>query len=283
MNRTWNSTLSFLKFNIGQHIIRKRWLIVLPVCLFIVYVEDSRILILSRSYGILSPNIWDALFSILSNGNLIFLLVNFLFLFLISDISIETSFEELVLFRLQSRSKWWWGKILTLALATLIYAGIILVIIGGVSSFVFPWGNLWSEIARTHPVDLYLNLDILKFSPLGAFLRIATLLILGWFGLGLVTIVASAHLNNAIIGFLVGVIINVCGLSGYKGGVPHSLENFSIHTHFLLNFHSFGDKTSFYPPYFASIIYWVIWIVFFAVAGFLICKRKDFILKKNAL
>ncbi len=278
MNRTWHSTLSFLKFNIEQYIVRKKWLIVLPIYLFIVYIEDSKILVLSRHYNILSPNTWDSLFGVLSNGNSIFLLANFLFLFLISDISVETSFGELILFRLQSRSKWWLGKILTLALATLIYAGIILVIIGGVSSFVFPWGNLWSEMAKTRPLDLYLNPDILRLSPLGAFLRLATLLILGWFSLGLVTIVASALLNNAIIGFLVGVIINVCGIFGYKGWFPHSLENFSIHTHFLLNFHSFGEKNSFYPPYFASIIYWVIWIALFTAIGFLICKKKDFLL-----
>lgn len=282
MNRTPHSTLSFLKFNIEQYIVRKRWLIVLPVCLFIVYFGDSAILVPSRHYNILSPNIWDSLFNILANGNIILGLLTFLFLFLISDISVETSFGELVLFRLQSRSKWWLGKILTLVLATLLYTGIILIIIGGVSSFVFPWGNLWSEMARAHPVDLYLNPDVLKFSPSGAFLRLTTLLILGWFSLGLATIVASLLLNNAIIGFLVGVIINVCGLFGYHGCIPHPFENLSINNHILFDFHSFGAKNSFYPPYSLSIIYWVIWIALFAVIGFLICRKKDFLLGKVA-
>ena len=282
MNRTRHSTLSFLKFNIEQYIARKRWLIVLPVCLFIVYFGDSAILVPSRHYNILSLNIWDALFNILANGNMILGLLTFLFLFLISDISVETSFGELVLFRLQSRSKWWLEKILTLVLATLLYTGIVLIIVGGVSSFVFPWSNSWSEMARAHPVDLYLNPDILKFSPLSAFMGLITLLILGFFSLGLVTIVASLLLNNAIIGFLVGVIINVCGLFGYHGWIPRPFENLSINNHILFDFHSFGEKNSLYPPYFASIIYWVIWIIFFMVLGYRICKRRDFILKSDS-
>src|SRR5450756_2723593 len=115
MSRTRQRTLSFLRFNIEQSILRKRWLIVIPVVLFAAYIMGDDMLVVAKNQG-LSPNIWNPLFSILGNGGVIFLLINFLFLFLISDLPVETGFGALLLFRLRSRSKWWLAKVLTLSL-----------------------------------------------------------------------------------------------------------------------------------------------------------------------
>src|SRR5450756_1447748 len=208
MSRTRQRTLSFLRFNIEQSILRKRWLIVIPVVLFAAYIMGDDMLVVAKNQG-LSPNIWNPLFSILGNGGVIFLLINFLFLFLISDLSVETGFGALLLFRLRSRSKWWLAKVLTLAIAALVFAGMLLVLVGGVSSFAFPWSTSWSPLTKGYPrIEPFL--DVLVLSPSGAFLRLITLLVLGWFNLGLVTIVVSAPVSNGIIGFLAGAIINVC-------------------------------------------------------------------------
>jgi len=280
MNSTHHATRSFLRFNIEQSVLQKRWLILVPVVLFAAYIMSDEMLVVAKSQG-LSPNIWNPLFNIFGNGNAVFWMFNFLFLFLISDLPVETGFGALLLFRLWSRSKWWLAKVLTLAIAALVFAGILLVLVGGVSSFAFPWSTSWSELARGYAGRIEPNPAVLVLSPSGAFLWLIILLILGWFSLGLVTIVVSALVNNGIIGFLAGAIINVGGYLGYKGYLPHYLDNVSIHTHFLLDFHRFGTKASMYPPFGASIIYWAVWIALFTTIGFLLCRKKDFLSEKD--
>lgn len=279
MNSTHHATRSFLRFNIEQHILQKRWLILVPVVLFAAYIMSDEMLVVAKSQG-LSPNIWNPLFNIFGNGNAVFWMFNFLFLFLISDLSVETGFGALLLFRLRSRSKWWLAKVLTLAVAALVFAGMLLVLVGGVSSFAFPWSTSWSELARGY-ARIEPTPDALVLSPSSAFLQLIILLILGWFSLGLVTILVSSLTNNGVIGFLTGAVINVAGLFAYKGYIPHYLDNVSIHTHFLFDFHSFGTKASGYPPFFASIIYWAVWIALFTTIGFLLCRKKDFLSEKD--
>jgi len=280
MNNTHHATRSFLRFNIEQHILQKRWLILVPVVLFVAYIMGENMLVVAKSQG-LSPNIWNPLFNIFGNGNAVFWMFNFLFLFLISDLSVETGFGALLLFRLRSRSKWWLAKVLTLAVAALVFAGMLLVLVGGVSSFAFPWSTSWSELARGYAGRIEPNPAALVLSPSGAFLRLIILLILGWFSLGLVTTLVSSLTNNGIVGFLAGAVINIAGLFAYKGYIPRYLQNYSIATHFLLDFHRFGTKVSMYPPFFASIIYWAVWIALFTTIGFLLCRKKDFLSEKD--
>ena len=280
MNSTHHATRSFLRFNIEQHILQKRWLILVPVVLFAAYIMSDEMLVVAKSQG-LSPNIWNPLFNIFGNGNAVFWMFNFLFLFLISDLSVETGFGALLLFRLRSRSKWWLAKVLTLAVAALAFAGMLLVLVGGVSSLAFPWSTSWSELARGYAGRIGPNPAVLVLSPSGAFLRLITLLILGWFSLGLVTTLVSSLTNNGIVGFLAGAVINIAGLFAYKGYIPRYLQNYSIATHFLLDFHRFGTKASMYPPFGASIIYWAVWIALFTTIGFLLCRKKDFLSEKD--
>jgi hypothetical protein len=278
MHKTWQRTRSFLSITIQQHILQKRWLILVPVLLFEAYVGGDQMLVAAKNQG-LAPNIWNPLFNILGNGNVVFWLLNFLFLFLISDLSVETSFGPLLLFRLGSRRRWWLAKVLTLAVAVLVYAGITLALVGVVSSFAFPWSTSWSPLTRGYPrIEPFP--DVLVLAPSGAFLRLIILLILGWFSLGLVTILVSSLTNNGIIGFLAGAVINMAGYLAYKGYVPHYLQNYSLDTHFLLDLHHFGTKTSMYPPFFASIVYWAVWIALFTAIGYVLCRKKNFSLGK---
>ena len=286
MSRTRQRTLSFLRFNIEQSVLRKRWLIVVPVVLFAAYIMGDDMLVVAKNQG-LSPNIWNPLFSILGNGGVIFLLINFLFLFLISDLSVETGFGALLLFRLRSRSKWWLAKVLTLAVAALVFAGMLLVLVGGVSSFAFPWSTSWSELTRGYAGRILPNPAALVLSPSSAFLQLIILLVLGWFSLGLVAILVSSLTNNGIVGFLAGAVIDIAGLFMYHaeaGGVSPQyryLHFFSFDTHFLFDFHSFGTKASMYFPFGASIIYWGVWIALFTTIGFLLCRKKDFLSEKD--
>jgi hypothetical protein len=286
MNSTHHATRSFLRFNIEQHILQKRWLILVPVVLFAAYIMSDEMLVVAKSQG-LSPNIWNPLFNIFGNGNAVFWMFNFLFLFLISDLSVETGFGALLLFRLRSRSKWWLAKVLTLAVAALVFAGMLLVLVGGVSSFAFPWSTSWSELTRGYAGRILPNPAALVLSPSSAFLQLIILLVLGWFSLGLVAILVSSLTNNGIVGFLAGAVIDIAGLFMYHaeaGGVSPQyryLHFFSFDTHFLFDFHSFGTKASMYFPFGASIIYWAVWIALFTTIGFLLCRKKDFLSEKD--
>lgn len=286
MNSIWQRMRSFLNISIDQHILQRRWLILVPVVLLTAYIMSDDMLMVARNQQ-LSPNIWNPLFSIFGNGGVIFSLINLLFLFLISDLPVETSFGGLLLLRLGSRSKWWLVKVLTLVAAALVFAGIVLVLVGGVASFAFPWSTSWSELARRCAGKIEPNPAVLVFSPSGAFLRLIVLLVLGWFSLGLVTILVSSLTNNGIVGFLAGAAIDIAGLFLYHaevGGVSpryRYLHFFSFDMHFLLDFHRFGMETSMYPSFGASIIYWTVWIALCMTLGFLLCRKKDFLSEKD--
>jgi len=83
------------------------------IVLFFTYLMGDGALIFAANQKI-SANVWDVVFSILANGPMLFLVLTPVLLLFISDIPITTDFEEFVLLRLNSRSKWLWNKILIL-------------------------------------------------------------------------------------------------------------------------------------------------------------------------
>ncbi|MGC8691262.1 MAG: hypothetical protein ACP5SP_07475 [Caldisericum sp.] len=250
------------------------------IVLFFTYFMGDRVLTFTINQKT-SANVWDAVFSILGSGSMLFFVLTPVLLLFISDIPVTTNFDEFVLIRLNFRSKWLWNKILILTASIILYLVILLVIIFVTNSFALPLTNGWSEMALNYSRYSYLNPQIpATLSVTSAFIELIVLLILGWLGIGLAVITASLFFNSASLGFLFGVLIDLGGYFAYRGDIPQHFVNFFVSNHILFNFHSFGDKASLYPPYFASIIYWVIWIVLFTTIGFLICKRRDFLLGK---
>jgi len=213
---------------------------------------------------------------------MLFLVLTPVLLLFISDIPITTDFEEFVLLRLNSRSKWLWNKILILTVFIILYLAILLFIILVTGSFALPLTNEWSEMALNHSIYSYLNPQIPStLSVTSAFIELLVLLLLGWLGIGLAVIAASLFFNSASLGFLFGMLIDLSGYFVFReGSLPYHFVNLFISRHILFNLHSFGEKGSPYPPYFVSIIYWIIWILLFTFIGLRICKKKDFILKK---
>ena len=282
MNKKLKNTLHIFNFEFQRFIFYKRLMLIFLflIVLFFTYLMGDRALTFAANQKT-SANVWDAVFSILGSGNMLFLVLTPVLLLFISDIPVTTNFEEFVLLRLNSRSKWLWNKILILTASIILYLVILLIIILLTNSFALPLTNGWSEMALNYSRYSYLNPQIpATLSVTSAFIRLIVLLILGWLGIGLAVITASLFFNSASLGFLFGVFIDLGGYFAFKGDVPQHFVNLFISNHILLNFHSFGEKNSLYPPYFASIIYWVIWIALFTIIGFLICKKKDFLLKK---
>ncbi len=284
MNKKLRNTLHIFNFEFQRFIFYKRLMLIFLflIVLFFTYLMGDRALTFAANQKI-SANVWDAVFSILGSGPMLFLVLTPVLLLFISDVPVTTNFEKFVLLRLNSRSKWLWNKILILTASIILYLVILLIIILVTNSFALPLTNGWSEMALKFPRDIWLNPQITTtLSVTSAFIRLLVLLILGWLGIGLAVITASLFFNSASLGFLFGVLIDLGGYFAFKGNVPQRFVNLFISNHILLDFHSFGEKNSFYPPYSLSIIYWVIWIALFAVIGFLICKKKDFLLGKVA-
>jgi len=282
MNKKLKDTLHIFNFEFQRFIFYKRLMLIFLflIVLFFTYLMGSRVLTFTINQKT-SANVWDVVFSTLGSGNMLFLVLTPVLLLFISDIPVSTNFEEFVLVRLNSRSKWLWNKILILIASTVLYLAILLVIIFVTNSFAFPLNNGWSEMALNYSRYSYLNSQIPKtLSVTSAFIELIMLLTLGWLGIGLAVITASLFFNSASLGFLFGVFIDLSGYFVYHGYIPQRFVNFFISNHILLNLHSFGEKGSFYPPYSLSIVYWIVWIIFFIVLGFRICKRRDFLLGK---
>jgi len=270
----------FLFFEIDQHLFQVRWILPIPIALFISYIVTSRILVTSANSS-LSSNVWDVLFSVFGNGNILFFVLNVVWIYLVSDLPIEAQFGQLVMFRLHSRKQWWFSKIFLLIVLVLFYLCINAAIVAIIASFVFPWQGRWSEAVLKSPLEFYLNPQATSLSPLFAFILLLILLILGWFGLGLATICATRFFNHAMTGFLFGLLIDAGGLIALKAGIPPPLEYFFIHIHLLFNLHSFFEIFSPYPHIILSMLYWVIWIIVFLVIGIKICLPSDFFSKER--
>ncbi len=282
MNKKLKDTLHIFSFEFQRFIFYKRWMLIslFLIVLFFTYLIGDRVLTFTINQKI-SANVWDAVFSTLASGSMLFLVLTPVLLLFISDIPVAIDFDKFVLLRLNSRNKWLWNKILILTVSVILYLIILLIIIFVTTSFALPLNNAWSEMALNYSRYSYLNPQIpATLSVTSAFIKLIVLLILGWFGVGLATITASLFFNSASLGFLFGVFINLGGYFAFKGNVPYRFVNLFISNHILLDFHSFGAKGSLDPPYSLSIVYWAIWIIFFMVLAFRICTRKDFILKK---
>lgn len=282
MNKKLKDTLYIFNFEFQRFIFYKRWMLIFLflIVLFFTYLMGDRVLTFTINQKT-SANVWDVVFSTLGSGSMLFLVLTPVFLLFISDIPVTTHFDEFVLPRLNSRSKWLWSKIIVLIVSTFLYLATVLVIIITTTSFGLPLNDKWSEMALNYPRYSYLSPQIPKiFSVISAFMRLIILLILGWLGIGITVLVSSLFLNNATFGFLIGTFIDLGGYFSYHGYIPQCFVNFFVSNHMILSFHSFGENNPIYPQYSLSIIYWIVWIFIFTVIGFFICRKKDFLLGK---
>lgn len=271
----------FISFEFDQNFLRWRWIIPIPIALFIAYIVTGGILAKAANFSIES-NVWDVIFSVFGNGNVLFFVLNVVLIYLVSDLPIKSRFGELIIFRLHSRKQWWFGQISMLVISALLYLTINVLIIAGIASFALPWQNIWSEGMLKFPQEFYVNPQAITLSPFPAFLMLIILLILGWLGIGLATICATRFLDQSMAGFLFGLLLNTSGLIGLKAGISPPLEHLFIHVHILFNLHSYNAAPSPYPSFIVSVLYWMIWIIFFLVIGFTICLPVDFLSKEQA-
>jgi hypothetical protein len=266
---------SFVRFDIERHLLRRRWLLPAPTALFVAHMAIGGT-VPQSARDAFSYNAWDALFGVFANGNVILYVMTPLLLYLVSDLLPEPEFVHMVLLRLGSRRRWWVGKSLTLAVAVLGYLALTVGLVAVVAGFVLPWRASWSPGARQYTGRITIPRSAMSIPPAAAFGQLLVLLALGWFCLGLVTLLATQAWKRSVLGLLAGISVLATGLLTVKGDVPPPYAYFSIAPHLLFGLHSFGEVTAQQPRLASSIIYWVTGIVLLFAAGLRLSARQDF-------
>jgi len=113
--------------------------------------------------------------------------------------------------------------------------------------------------------------------PFPLFIRLLSLLNLGWFGLGLFTLVISTFSRRSIVGFLAGVALNFVGLIIYKGSFSPAITSLSFPQHMILNL-QYAKMQELLPvsSFHFALLYWSFWILLLLLSGMQLGKRKDF-------
>lgn len=269
------SFFRFLKFEVMQRVMMWRWLLPIPIILWVGYRSVNSALIQASHKG-MDANIWDGLFIFFGSHLVVFLLLTPLFLSLVSDWLPELAYGQMVLIRLRSRRLWWLGKTAALALAVVIYLTMNIVplaLIGGIS---LPWEGVWSEAARNFPAAFYIPPGVRTFPPALAFGGLILLLALGWFSLGLLVLVIGVFSRHLGRGFIAGVCTVLIGWVALSVEVRPPFAHLFIHDHLLLARHVFDPYSSSYPTVMASIVYWGFWMLGLFLLGYRRSAKLDF-------
>jgi hypothetical protein len=200
-----------------------------------------------------------------------------LFLFFTNTLSSELTSDELVLLRLGSRRLWWFGKVITLAVITIVYMVTMVITAAAIISFAYPWEVGWSKLAQSDAATIYLEPTALKSAPL-VVLALATLILgLGWYSFGLAALVCSQWLQNSKAGFSVGFALNLSIIFFIHIYLPPPLRWLTINTHLFISEQSFNDIPTLHVNILISCAYWFAWIAILIVVGLWVCQNCDIV------
>jgi hypothetical protein len=266
---------AYLSIQIRQYIFRKRWLLPIPVMLFIAYRSVNAIKSLLDLHTGTEANLWDVFFITFGNGWNICLIVTNLFLFLVSDLLPEPGFGQLALLRLGSRGAWWLAKCLTLFVAVIVYGLLTFGCVVIFASFSFPLDFSWSSLALKAPEAL----NIPYFTPRHATLpsvavQVMLLLILGWFSLGLLMMVVTQLSRRFLVGYLTGLVVLFASFAVAWISSPPPWVKLFIFKHLMFNHFPLPFRD---VPVNLSILYWVFWLLLLSMVGFILSKRQDYL------
>jgi len=274
-------SLAFLDFQIKRSVLRLRWLLPLPVFLFIAYYSKNGIQVLANSYNV-SANVWAILLYALGNSPTIYLALTTLFLFLVCDLVPEPNFEQWIMLRLGSRCLWWREKILTLCAASLCYTTLVTGIILLYAGLSLPWQNQWSGMITTWKnVEMGLPKEVIDSSPLVISLQHVSLLALGWIGIGMLTITVSLWSQRWLIGYLAGCVVLLSGYIDtlFVGSLPTKFPYVLMITYHLEYTPGWIPQRNI--PFSYSLLYWLAWIIILGGIGVWINQRQDHLARKQ--
>jgi hypothetical protein len=268
---------AFLKYQYIHYILRRRWMLPIPVGLCLGYwasnvIQATTPLNLASSQG----NALEAFIWAFGKPEIVYFVISILWVFLISDVAPENSYGQQVLLRLKSRRYWWLGKVIFVFLSTLSYSFILLA-----SFFIpvlskYPISKDWSA-ASLQNYGINLGYAVTNGTPVQAFWGILIFLIIGWFAIGLFILIINLLSQRHWPGFLGGVIVIICSELGLIGGGP--IGGSGIDSFFMLQNHL--EFTPLWAPVrvipeIYSWIFWLVWIFVCLAASWIICNRQNF-------
>lgn len=265
--------LSYLNIQIHQYLLRKRWLLLLPVMLFIAYRSVNAIRSLLELHSGTAANIWDVFFITFGNGWNIVLIITNLFLFLVCDLLPEPGFGQLALLRLGSRRVWWLAKCLVLAVSVIAYTIFVTGIVVAFAAFDFPVEFAWSTLATATPESLNVPLYTPRNSAAMLIIGlILLLLMLGWFSLGLLMMVVTQWSRRFLVGYLASLAALMASFAVNWISNPSGWVMLFIYKHLMFNHFPLPFRDI---PVHLSILYWVVWLACLSVLGLFLSQRQD--------
>ncbi|MFC4077450.1 hypothetical protein [Salinithrix halophila] len=271
LNGKW---MRLIRLDVRHTFFRMKWLWAIPIYLVVIWFEWDRTFIVPHTGTMYHAG--DILVRSLTNFYAIVFCFSPLFLHLVHDGIQNPGWLGSIFLRSGEIRIWWLAKavsvVTTAALVTLS---------GTVSSTLFacvalPCTNTWGTATRYPPEgDIFgFNPAILHLSPLEAALFANLLLLLGWFGIGLVSVLVSVVYQSRVAGFTVAFIILMSGLAAFHA--PSSpWQQLFINVHMDLNTHRFGQAASKWPSMMESILYWALWIGIVLFLGLHKLRRTD--------
>lgn len=272
------SLLRFTIFDSMQLFKRFRWFFVFLLLLVLTYLEISKVMLYS-SQKKLSANNWDVLFSVFGSHYGVLFYLTPVILYLTSDLVFNRGFTDTLLLRIGSRKHWWISKTLTLGIAISAFVAVGVLIAAALSSFVLPWQFNWSKVAVKSPDISYLNPDLINAikSPALAFFALILLLVIGWYGLCLLSMIVTLYTGKHFFGFAASILVVFISIIIMKYGYGPPASYFSVHHHLLFSWHRFGSKFADMPPLYLSISYWMLMISFSYIIGYMKSLKYDFL------
>jgi hypothetical protein len=265
--------LAFLKYQTRRYLLRWRWLFAIALGLLTGY-WASFIIIRSPFAG--TSNALEAYIWAFGKPEIVYFLFSLLWIYLVSDVALEDSFDSCALLRMGSRTDWWLGKVLFTLEAALVYmlllcASFALPLMGK-----YPFSSQWSDAARAD-FGISLGYSINNGTPLDACLHTLLLLLTGWFAIGLCIMVIELLSRKKWPGFLAGVVLIVCSKLGSLRG--NAIGGSGIESYFLLQNHL--EFTPLWAPMRLisesySWLFWFIWIAICLAASRVIYNHRNF-------
>jgi len=269
--------LSFVGYQLRWQLLRKRWLLPIPLVMFLAY---RGINYLTQSNDLMpemqAVNAWDLMLVTFGNKFNIYFVFGLLFLYLVSDLLPETDLGQLVLFRLKSRTTWWLGKTLTLLILTLVFVLGSAGLLAGIASLALPWEEGYSQQAAVRPETVNLPMKYYDSEPLpppfGFFSQELALLALGFFAFGLLMLVVNQLTGRYYYGLLSGGVVLFASYMGTSLSGPPPWAKWLPGSH--LTYLAMLPVRKI--PLQHSFIYWAVWILVFWLMGLVISRRQDY-------
>jgi hypothetical protein len=267
---------SYLNYQFHRYIMRKRWLLPIPVGLTLGYWAGKTMQALTPYEAASQGNALEGFIWAFGKPEIVYFVISILWFFLIADVGSNQAYNQQVLLRTASRIKWWLGKVIFLLLSTVAYAVVLLGSFFVPVLLKYPLSQSWSPIGLVEQ-GMYIGYATMNGSPVQAFWNILIFLLIGWFAISLFMLVTQMLTRQTWVGFLGSSILIICSWLGSISGGPIGGEG--LESFFLLQNH-----LEFTPlwvpvrliPQIYSWIFWAAWILICLGFSYFISKRQNF-------